>query len=284
MEWALLISDIESYHSLMSKYGGNLINNFDFTRIYYGNEFCQNHIPTPGELSNVMKSISLNKSFTLVTPYITQSYLNKLTEALEGLCSINPQNEVVVNDWGVLYLVRKNFPSLNPVLGRLLNKSLRDPRAAKNQINNISGGENSYRSSILAGPYIRKLLLNYGVKRVELDYLLQGLDPGLGRLGCQLSLYLPYGCITTGRICFFGSWGLKAGDKFKTSNPYCSRACKNFYLQMIDPSNPAYNNVPILQMGNAVFYEITGDLFKKSLHQAKLLGISRIVYQPAIIS
>ena len=38
--------------------------------------------------------------------------------------------EVVVNDWGVLRLVRREFPGLRPVLGRLMNKMMRDPRVA----------------------------------------------------------------------------------------------------------------------------------------------------------
>src|SRR5262249_27979740 len=36
--------------------------------------------------------------------------------------------EVVFSDWGVLHLLRREFPRLVPVQGRLLNKSLRDPR------------------------------------------------------------------------------------------------------------------------------------------------------------
>ncbi len=35
---------------------------------------------------------------------------------------------MVVNDWGVLQLLRSEYPEFKPVLGRLLNKSKRGPR------------------------------------------------------------------------------------------------------------------------------------------------------------
>ncbi len=62
-----------------------------------------------------------------MTPFVTNRGLEQLEELLPVLAQTLPDAEVVVNDWGVLQLLRSEYPELKPVLGRLLNKSKRGP-------------------------------------------------------------------------------------------------------------------------------------------------------------
>ena len=39
-----------------------------------------------------------------------------------------PEAEVVFNEWGVLRVLRTDYPALKPVMGRLLNRMKRGPR------------------------------------------------------------------------------------------------------------------------------------------------------------
>ncbi|MFZ5633516.1 MAG: hypothetical protein ACOY40_11775 [Bacillota bacterium] len=297
MEWALCIPQSCYLHRIADPWREtgernwpdarrvieNMFGGIKFTRLYFGQEFCEKALPAAGELlESVEESKRLGMEFTLVTPYVTERGLAKLEGRLKELERERPGCEVVVNDWGVLYLLHRKFPTLNPVLGRLLNKIWRDPRLDNYLKNHPAGDCKILRNCSLAGPYMKKLLKRLNVKRIELDNLLQGLDDGLSHWGYKLSLYIPYGCITTGRICLFGSWGLKQPGKFRSTGRTCSRQCRHYRLEMRDMSGqvPKNGGWRIVQKGNTVFYEQTADLLAKGLEQAGKLKISRIVYQP----
>ncbi|MEG6511990.1 hypothetical protein V6C32_08680 [Desulforamulus ruminis] len=297
MEWALGITRGEDLHRISNPREetgstdlGGIKGAFEsfgaarLNRLYFGQEFCERAIPTPGELREAMQRAREHKlDFTLVTPYITEKGLSKLEILFKELAAVHPAGEVVVNDWGVLYLLNKRFPTLTPILGRLMNKILRDPR-----INRFIKEENSnqmqpFRNSSLSEPYMQKLLKGLNVTRIELDHTFQGFPPDLERWGYQLSLYIPYGCITSGRACLFGSWGLAAQQKFNATGKSCSGQCRFHRLMMHDRSGQVAGNHKewrIFQKGNTVFYEQMGDFLTRGIIQAKELGFSRIVYQP----
>jgi hypothetical protein len=105
----------------------------------------------------------------------------------------------------------------------------------------------------------------------------------VARNGYLVSLYLPYGVITTGRICVFQSWGLKPEDKFRASPRSCARQCEGKWLTWREtglfagPGNPKCR---VMQKGNSVFYRQSPEWVKKGMESAPSLGVSRIVYQP----
>ena len=76
--------------------------------------------------------------------------------------------EVVVNDWGVLGLVRAH-PSLTPVLGRLLTRMLRDPRLPPDRLEAEAPSTRALQQSSVTSPPFQGLLRSFGVRRVELD-------------------------------------------------------------------------------------------------------------------
>jgi len=140
-----------------------------------------------------------------------------------------------------------------------------------------------FQTCSLAGSFMQSLMKSFGVNRIEMDNLLQGLDENLPQWGYLVSLYVPYGCITTGRICFFQSWGLRSEDKFQASPQTCGRQCEGQWLEFRESSllsGPGNPKCQVMQKGNSVFYRQSPAFVKKGLEQAASLGVSRIVYQP----
>lgn len=293
MEWALHVPGTEGLERIGEPWSGSperreiiekIFGPVKFTRIYFGQEFCQRALPgAAGLLEAIRESGRRGLDFTLVTPYITEKGLERLEALFRELAAKRPGAEVVANDWGTLYLLHRNFQRLEPVLGRLLNKALKDPRLSC-RLNQMDAGDlESYCGSVLAGTYMERLIRALGVRRVELDNLFQGLDQTLPRRGYRISLYIPYGPVATGRICLLGSWGLDPGRKFSATSWGCSRQCRRHHLGMDAPGlagGPPGRNFRILQMGNTVFYEQTGEFLAAGLDRAKKLGVCRIVYQP----
>jgi hypothetical protein len=123
MEWSLHIagaSELDREPAVPAELE-RLLGPVRFTRIAYGTEFCEHLLPSPDALRRV---VATGRRLTFLTPYMSDEGIAQL----RGLLPLLQDAEVVFNDWGVLRLLRKEFPHLTPVQGRLLNKSLRDPR------------------------------------------------------------------------------------------------------------------------------------------------------------
>lgn len=253
------------------------------SRVYIGSEFCENLIPAfPIFKEWYAKVQSLRVSFTLVTPYVTDTGMDRLKPLLRFL---NQQGcaEVVVNDWGVLTLLRDNYPQIEPVLGRLLTKQRRDPRME--QI--IDGTQHPvtlpapeggtptvlmpkrpprttaahFRGSLINVPAFQKFLAGWGIRRVELDHLIWSMDVRLPpRL--RASLYIPYAFMATTRMC----------GKISLSYAPCRKECKKYFLKLNEPHSP----VPFYSIGNTIFYKQPAPDDRK----LKELGIDRLVIQP----
>jgi hypothetical protein len=90
-----------------------------FDRVYAGSEFCQNKLPAPAAF------LKLEKMFkgpvTLTTPLLTDGGLDQAVALVKALTAVKRAAplEIVVNDWGLLRLLKKN-KLVRPVLGRLL--------------------------------------------------------------------------------------------------------------------------------------------------------------------
>lgn len=297
MEWALAIANLEkmsylnnpwsespimSVSTLKSKLeqaNGSPIN---FNRLYFGQEFCARSMPTLSQVREAVHAAkSLKLAFTFVTPYLSEEYMDKLVGNLDELQSSLPGAEVVINDWGVYYWLVQHFPQLQPVAGRLMSKLLRDPRIRLFH-KDESPELNPLRLSGIASPYMRKLLQKGGVTRLELDGLPQGFDPGLGSWGYNLSLHLPFACITTGRMCLMGSWGLPTDKKFCATQITCHKACHTYWLTLVDHGHwiPDTQDWTIVQKGNTVFLAYKETFIQSQLSIAPSLGIDRVIYEP----
>ncbi len=263
MEQALYISSIRDIGYVTD----------DFDRLYFGVEFCERLLPSLADLESAIRCArERGLDFTCMTPFVTNAGLDHLERLLSGLAGRLPEAEVVVNDWGVLQLLRSEYPDFKPVLGRLLNKNKRGPRIL-NILEKMSPESKAYfqGSNLDASPAVR-FLLQQGIRRVEFDNLLQGtdfdgLDPKLHK-----SVYLPYAFVSATRFCLTAN----CDDPSKTDAigvfP-CGRECLDYRFNLYNP----VMTLPLIRRGNAVFFvnENVPDCVSQQL-------VDRIVVQPEL--
>jgi hypothetical protein len=257
MEYAIFISKV----SQIELADGN------FSRLYFGNEFCQELVPTLKDLELVLDETS-NLKLTLVTPYVTNGGLKRLTPLFEILSEKKSGSEVVFNDWGVFRILKREYPKLKAVMGRLLNKVKRGPRLC-NVLHKIPSEDLKYfRSSNLSVKIFREFLLSNDIKRVEFDNLLQGFN--LDFDGIDMSLYLPFVYVTTTRYCLVNSCDIPHRKGTVGIFP-CNRECQKYTFYLESEVMP----VILIRKGNTLFFrnETTPEVIDK---------FSRIVIEPEI--
>lgn len=255
-------------------------------RLYWGNEFCETLIPTAGEarrLAGLARERGL--PWTLVTPYLSDEGLDRMQRLLEELPEDCLPAEAVVNDWGLLRWLRREFPPVSPVLGRLMNKMIRDPRVAPHY-DRPGAPPEAMRAlrgfSLLAADY-GSFLEEAGVGRVEVDNPPQGLEVDFRELGFRGSLYLPFGFVTSGRLCLPGSLDRPREHKFSLLGT-CGRECRRVALELRNTRSPyaGERGLTLYQRGNTVFYLQTPEAVGRALEESLGHGVDRVVWQPAM--
>ncbi len=79
MEQAVYISTIDQLHYLSD----------DFTRLYFGAEFCERLIPSRQELETALRNArERSLGFTFMTPFVTNRGLELLEELMHMLAQI----------------------------------------------------------------------------------------------------------------------------------------------------------------------------------------------------
>jgi hypothetical protein len=127
----------------------------------------------------------------------------------------------------------------------------------------------------------RHLLSRFGVSRVELDNLYQGIEMDFEALSLRPSLYIPFGYVTMGRICLPGNQHLPSNQKFATPSGGCPRPCMQSEIDLINPKANTEEDASYTQRGNAIFYRQPEWLVSRGLAWAEQQG-ARLVYQPEI--
>ncbi|MFA5356850.1 MAG: hypothetical protein WC301_05550 [Candidatus Omnitrophota bacterium] len=241
-----------------------------YSRIYFGNEFCEELIPSREELIDVLDfSLCNGLGFSFVTGLVTDAAIDRICALLACITKRLPGSEVIVNDWGMLRVARSY--NLKPIIGRLLSKQRRDPRIL-DLIGRLPQKTAECLRSAGGGLYSMRFLRKNSVDRLEIDNLPQGiiLDEAAISEGFHFSLYYPFNYLTTSRECLFND----GRDYYKHRDPGgCARKCRDNTVTLRHPSMP----LPIYMKGNTLFIEnpiMPGDLLSK--------GIDRIVYQPGI--
>jgi len=287
MEKAVFISDVSQLGCVGKKY----------SRVYFGNEFCERLIPSCEDLVKVMLFVRKKGfAFSLVTPYVTDTGLGKIKLLLRRLHKEKMPCEIIVNDWGVLHAVSRQYPSFSPVLGRLLTKQKRCPtlinlfkretRAmlAKDPENpelrflvfqkKLPPEVDQYykSSNVSSVPVIHDFLISRGITRIELDNLGQGLMLELPRGKIAASVYFPYAYISTTFYCLSAGCDEKK-QSFLRRKP-CRRQCQSYIFKLRHKAMPKV----IYLKGNTQFYKNT-HLPLRSLADS---GVDRIVYEPRI--
>jgi len=273
--------------------------NEKYSRLYFGNEFCEKLIPSVTDLRNTLGFV-MNKrlDFSFVTPYVTNIGLNKLKILFELLEDKKADCEIIVNDWGVLNLVNRKYSSLTPVLGRLLTKQKRGPslirllkrepnprpRVFKDSVNpKIKYVVFQKKLPLELDPYykgantssvpiIHDFLLSQRIQRIELDNTAQGLFLELPKDKICASIYLPYIYITTAFFCPTAGCDKKRLSFLKRKP--CDKECQRYIFTLRHKAMPKV----IFLKGNTQFYK--NPLL--SIKKLQKSGVDRIVYEPQI--
>jgi len=274
---------LQPYLHLTTQLIAEQFGEIEFTRCYFGNEFCEHLIPSLKALQSALDAAQAqNLSFTFLTPYVTNEGLQALRPLFALLAPHNA--EVVFNDWGVLNLLRREFPTLIPVQGRLLNKSLRDPRVTTMYATApapTAAITALQRSNLDCESYTR-LLTRFGVQMVEMDNLPQGNDVSFAAHDLQLSAYFPFGFISTSRVCMAAGLHHHPSEKFQPGAP-CRHECQSHLLAYAYTNSPFGNRDQKFYLkGNSYFYAHTEAMLRTLFMQAQRGPIARLVFQPRL--
>lgn len=264
-----------------------------FKRCVYGSEFCEHLIPSPKHLEEIIRATRDRElPITFVTPYVSDSGIDALRPLFRLLSEMSARPEVVFNDWGVLNLLRREFPGLTPVQGRLMNKSLRDPRVTGVYAASEAPGQAlspalspalvTLRRSNLDCASYTDFLSRLGVASIELDNLPQGVDLSFAGGGLKASAYVPFGFISTSRICMAAGIHYEKCDKFQPGAP-CHHECQTHLLEYTYTNTPFGNRDQKFYLkGNTYFYHHTETMLRDLFEQARSGLIDRMVFQPRL--
>jgi hypothetical protein len=260
-----------------------------FTRSVYGNEFCEHLIHKPEPVEEMIAAARENGlEFTLLTPYVSDRGLAKLRPLFELLSRDVTRNggrsEVVFNDWGVLNLLRRDFAELIPVQGRLMNKSLRDPRITGVYAASQDSGPAlvTLRRSNLDCASYADFISSMGVSSVELDNLPQGVDLSFVENRIDANVYIPFGFISTSRVCMAAGLRYRRHDKFQPGAE-CRQECQTHLLEYAYTNSPFDNrDQKFFMKGNTYFYVHTEAMLRDLFEQARRGLVSRLIFQPRL--
>ncbi|MDP8259462.1 MAG: hypothetical protein P9L96_00430 [Candidatus Gygaella obscura] len=257
-----------------------------FSRIYWGVEFCQNLFPSLSDTKKIINFCCCNRiEFTLITPFFTGKNIDKLRNTILLLRKQRKRYEVVVNDWGSIYLLNREFSGKFTLsLGRLLTRQQRDPFMQlfinKQKILPIKKSDGrivvifhevnkkflkAMQSSYVGTEYFFRLAKKLKIDRVELNNLVQGVN--LNSISLKKTLYYPFVNISTGRFC-----PMDTPNQRKFRIGVCKKDCLGYY-DILKPNDLGF---PLFKRGNTTFYKIPlkAELIKGSA--------DRTVFQPEL--
>lgn len=245
----------------------------EFNRLYFGMEFCERLLPSPSQLKKALDFVQENNAgFTLVTPYVTNSGLQKIEKLTTILMELKPDSEIVFNDWGVFHLLKEHHVPLTPVLGRLLNKMKRGPRIVSIKEKIPPTSYEYFMTPNLSIPEISDFLTTNNINRVEFDNLLQGLNLNGMSNHLHRSLYLPFAYVTTTRFCLMAT--IHHPEELKIGVLPCNKECQQYAFRLFNP----VMTIPLIRKGNTIFFsneQIPSELIRDK-------KIDRIVVEPEI--
>ena len=240
-----------------------------YSRVYFGNEFCEGLIPGTEEIKDMLDFTAGERlKLTFVTCYCTDRGIKKIENAFELLSAYKDIDaldpEVVFNDFGVLMAMRRH--RLKPVMGRLLTRQSRDPRIRDFAKEYPLKKWMHLKEYAVADQYCEDFFKQQNIERIEIDNLLQGIHISARHgTGPKVSLYFPFGYVTTGRSCPL------TGREYPLS---CQKPCLAYPVPRL-----SYNSmpVPLYFKGNTVFFRNNR---LPQLSDYKM--IDRLIWQPAL--
>ncbi len=215
--------------------------------LYFGSEFCEDLLPEREETERYCDlAQQAGLQAVLLTPLVRPRGLARLEKLLAAVAGGNRSLAVVFNDWGVFRLLCSAYPELECRAGRLINRALRDPRLAEEELQ-------PQAQPAARGEKIRALLRHYGVAAVETDPDLEGSYLGERESGLQRVLHLPFAFVASGRNCLFKAEVQKTGNNYASwLGSGCPAPCRDRW----HPVTRADLRENLWRAGNTLFYEV----------------------------
>ena len=260
---AVQAESIESFKRVVSS---------DCEKVRFGSEFCDIKLPDFRTLRLAYKlAEEAEKEFSYVTPPISNPTLGKIIENLSFLNGLGPA-EVIVNDLGVLRLLRK-YQGLEPHLGRLrVYTPGRCPWSQITRMPNVSYFSRRrveqifYQTALNYEPTIR-FYREMGVQAADVDWIPQSFKhyKELVKHGVNLSVHLHLVPAALTRKCHTAR--LLEEESFDS----CSKPC---YSKAYKMENKALK-VELFLQGNGVFRIVNPK--KREVDQLDRIGVSELV-------
>jgi hypothetical protein len=223
----------------------------DTVALYFGSEFCEDRLPDAME-AIAFCDLAHERGWepTLATPLVSGDGVQRIDRLLGALAMNGRDVSVVFNDWGVLRLLRERHRSLPRRAGRLVNRSLRDPRGYRDAPNGTATHDPSRNERT------RRLLCALGVAALETDADLEGGWLGGGvddeRAPLARALHVPFTFAASGRACpLKAALHPDAGFAKSLGDP-CTAPCRGKPLAVTRPDTA----LPHWRAGNTLLYEV----------------------------
>lgn len=220
--------------------------------VYAGNAFCARGLPAVDEALRMAGAATGNGlSFHFATPVMNETMLEKGRSLAAALEKNFPGIEIIANDIGFLYILKKEFPGLIPVAGRVIAAQRTDPVVPHIISAEFKGesGEKKIRelghvsvNNSRFGDFLNSL----GVTRIEIQNPLQGVRPGNEKF--SYSLHTPFVYVSSTGACVPVENYLKKGRA--PGQCRCDGHCGEKYFHLRSGGSR-----PMFFRGNTVFYE-----------------------------
>lgn len=228
--------------------------------IYYGNSFCQYKLPNLQELKKMVDFCNNNKlKLVLVTPPLTSYGIKLCKKFLEYFISINANYEIVINDFGMISLINELQYNGNIILGRLLDKTVRDYRFTDLEEQNYytQNGFEYFTSLSSTSNSFSDLLFDNNIQRIEYDCSQHTFNDNPA---FKYDYIFPTEYITTGRICMFKLSEQNETNMFEL-NDVCAKYCNKTIQLLSQPVNycksnlsgERIRNMDTIRYGNTIF-------------------------------
>jgi hypothetical protein len=248
------------------------------SRRYLGPERCEHLLPSPKELAAAMAAaLAEGSRVSVVLPPVGPRCWPRAEALLESAAAVLPGCEIVANDWGVLRAAADE-PRLVPVMGRCLDRRLRDPR-----LEDALGPDlpQVAREALASAPYASRAFCRFRarlrIERIEIDATQLESPAAAFPDDLRLSLWTPLGALATGRVCLPAMLHRPPGeDRFWPGS--CRRECLGVTLRPQAP-RALLGRLDLLVVGNSVFYRHDDELAARAEQLCGRLPIDRIVWQ-----
>lgn len=233
--------------------------------VYFGTEFCQDLLPTFSTAQGFCQLAQTHDlEAVLLTPPVRTDGVCETEKLVGQLLGAGFSPTLVANDFGVLHMLRRKYPQLKCQAGRLMNRTLRDPRLA-DQAKAAASMETP------RGEKLRSFFVTLGVKGLETDVDLEGRYLGIGHEKLQRTLHLPYSFAASGRNCLMKAEALPKTNFAALLDQPCAKFCE----QRWHAETRADVDFPLWRAGNTLFYEAPASMVAVHVRHAE-----RIVIHP----